>query len=67
MQTRLNVNSRKYSPDALEKADAYIWQSDIRRLVPIRRVNRLDLGLLKGHEQRDLLNNTLGFVEASSK
>ncbi len=53
------------APDALEKADAYIWQSDIRRLVPISRVNRLDLGLLKGiNEQRDdLLNNTLGFVE----
>jgi predicted AAA+ superfamily ATPase len=53
------------APDALEKADAYIWQSDIRRLVPISPVNRLDLGLLKGiNEQRDdLLNNTLGFVE----
>ena len=53
------------APDALQKADAYVWQSDIRRLVPISRVNRLDLRLLKGiDEQRDdLLNNTLGFVE----
>jgi predicted AAA+ superfamily ATPase len=52
-------------PDALEKADAYVWQSDIRRLVPIDRVNSLDIGLLKGiNEQRDdLLRNTLGFVE----
>ena len=51
-------------PDALEKADAYIWQSDIRRLVPISRVNRLDIDLLKGIDgQRDvLLDNTLGFV-----
>ena len=31
------------APDALEKADAYVWQSDIRRLVPISRVNRLDI------------------------
>ena len=56
---------RNIAPDALEKADAYVWKSDIRRLVPISRVNRLDLGLLKGiNEQRDdLLNNTLGFVE----
>ncbi|MFL2845629.1 MAG: ATP-binding protein [Candidatus Puniceispirillaceae bacterium] len=53
------------APDAIEKADAYIWQSDIRRLVPVSRVNRLDIGLLKGiNEQRDeLLGNTLGFVE----
>ena len=53
------------APDALEKAGAYVWKSDIRRLVPIRRVNRLDISLLKGiDEQRDnLLGNTLGFVE----
>ena len=53
------------APNNLEKVDAYVWQSDIRRLVPIDRVNRLDIGLLKGiNEQRDdLLGNTLGFVE----
>ena len=59
------------APDDLEKADAYIWQSDIRRLVPISRVNRLDLGLLKGiNEQRDdLLNNTFLYwsIESSIK
>ena len=51
--------------EALEKADAYVWQSDIRRLVPINKVNRLGIDLLKGiNEQRDdLLNNTLGFVD----
>ena len=56
---------RNIAPDALEKADAYVWKSDIRRLVPIRRVNRLDISLLRGiDEQRDnLLSNTLGFVE----
>ncbi len=53
------------SPEILEKADAYVWQSDIRRLAPVEHVNRLDIGLLKGiNEQRDdLLGNTLGFVE----
>ena len=52
-------------PDALEKADAYVWQSDVRQLIPINSVNRLDIDLLKGiDEQRDdLLVNTLGFVE----
>ena len=52
------------APDALEKAEAYVWQSDIRRLVPVDWVNRLDIDLLKGiDEQRDdLLTNTLGFL-----
>lgn len=52
------------APNNLEKADAYVWQSDIRRLTPVDRVNRLDIGLLKGiNKQRDdLLGNTLGFV-----
>jgi len=53
------------APDALEKADAYVWQSDTRRLLPISQINRLDICLLKGiNEQRDeLLGNTLGFVK----
>ena len=53
------------APDALEKADAYVWQSDIRRLVSISGVNRLDIDLLKGVDTQrdDLLENTLGFVE----
>ena len=52
------------APDALPKADAYVWQSDIRQLVPVAKVNRLDIGLLKGiDEQRDdLLSNTMGFA-----
>ena len=53
------------APGALERADAYVWQSNIRRLVSVSQVNRLDISLLKGiNEQRDdLLTNTLGFVE----
>ena len=56
------------APGALEKADAYVWQSDIRRLMVIDRVNCLDIGLLRGiNEQRDdLLTNTLGFVKGFS-
>jgi len=51
--------------EALEKAEAYVWHSDIRRLVPINKVNRLCIDLLKGINQQrdDLLTNTLGFVE----
>jgi len=53
------------APDALPKADAYVWHSDIRQLVAVAKVNRLDIGLLKGiNEQRDdLLSNTMGFVQ----
>ena len=53
------------TPDTLEKADAFIWQSNIRRLVPISKVNRLDIRLLKGitQQRNDLMTNTLGFVE----
>ena len=53
------------APDALPKADAYVWQSDVRQLAPVAKVNRLDIGLLKGiNEQRDdLLSNTMGFMQ----
>ncbi|MDC1383536.1 ATP-binding protein [Candidatus Puniceispirillum sp.] len=59
---------RNMAFDALKKADAYVWQSDIRRLVSVNCVNRLDIELLKGiNEQRnDLLTNTLGFVAGFS-
>ena len=37
---------RKYpidiAPDALPKAGAYVWQSDIRQLVAVSTVNRLE-------------------------
>jgi len=53
------------TPDALPAAAAYVWQSDIRQLVPVSKVNGLDISLLKGiDEQRDnLLSNTIGFVQ----
>ena len=46
------------------QADAYIWHSDIRKLVPVNSVNRLSLSLLRGvNEQRDLLlANTTAFA-----
>ena len=45
------------------QAEAYVWHSDIRKLVPVNSVNRLSLSLLRGvNEQRDLLMaNTTAF------
>ena len=47
------------------QSDAYIWHSDIRRLMPVNSVNRLSLSLLRGvNEQRDvLLSNTAAFAK----
>ncbi len=47
----------------LVRAEAYVWHSDICKLVPVHSVNRLALGLLRGvDEQRDLLMaNTTAF------
>ena len=71
------VNQLKRIADALERqwaplpekadvlpAEAYVWHSDIRKLVPINSVNRLALSLLRGvNEQRDLLmGNTRAFA-----
>ena len=46
------------------RAEAYVWHSDIRKLVPVKSVNRLALSLLLGvDEQRDLLlANTNAFA-----
>ncbi|MFN4282781.1 MAG: ATP-binding protein [Alphaproteobacteria bacterium] len=45
-------------------ADAFVWSAEERRLVPVAKVNRVDLALLKGVErQRDtLLENTRRFA-----
>ena len=45
-------------------AEAYVWHSDIHKLMPVHSVNRLALGLLRGiDEQRDLLlANTTAFA-----
>jgi predicted AAA+ superfamily ATPase len=49
--------------DSFVSADAFVWHPD-RRLVPVSRVSRVDLGLLKGIEQvRDILiENTERFA-----
>ena len=48
----------------LVPAEAYVWHSDIRQLLPVHKVNRLALELLRGvDEQRDLLMaNTTAFA-----
>jgi predicted AAA+ superfamily ATPase len=48
----------------LSSADAHLWRSDVKRLEPVPRVNRVDLSLLKGIDQaRDLLlDNTERFA-----
>jgi predicted AAA+ superfamily ATPase len=52
------------APD-LESADAFIWHPDGRRLVPVPRVNRVDMGLLRGIDRmRDMLvDNTERFAK----
>ncbi|MFM8678407.1 MAG: ATP-binding protein [Alphaproteobacteria bacterium] len=48
----------------LDAADAFVWHADSGRLVPVPRVNRVDIGLLRGVDrQRDiLLDNTSRFA-----
>src|SRR5690606_17671050 len=36
------------APGDLGEADAFVWNPGEKRLVPVPRVNRVDLGLLKG-------------------
>ncbi|WP_046022985.1 ATP-binding protein [Magnetospira sp. QH-2] len=49
----------------LPEGDAFVWQADAPRLVPVPRVNRLPLALLKGIERQieTLLANTRRFAE----
>ncbi len=51
------------TPD-LDAADAFVWSAPRRRLQPVRHVNRVDVGLLRGIDRvRDqLLDNTLRFA-----
>jgi uncharacterized protein len=51
-------------PDALKAADAFVWHPD-GRLMPVARVSRVDLGLLKGIDRmRDILiENTERFAK----
>lgn len=50
-----------FGPDA---AEAFIWQAAARRLEPVARVNRVEIGLLKGisHVMGILLENTRRFA-----
>jgi predicted AAA+ superfamily ATPase len=52
-------------PIDLAGADAYVWQAEDDRLIPVETVNRVDLALLRGVEAvRDiLLANTRQFAE----
>lgn len=54
-------------PD-LKSADAFVWQPLISGFQPVERVNRIDLGLLKGLEtqSRLLLDNTRQFAQGLS-
>jgi uncharacterized protein len=51
-------------PTDLSSADAFLWRSDLKRLEPVREVNRVELSLLKGIDRaRDLLlDNTERFA-----
>jgi predicted AAA+ superfamily ATPase len=49
----------------LGSADAFVWHAEDHRLIPVRRVSRVELGLLKGVDRvRDiLLANTRQFAQ----
>lgn len=60
----LNASAaRPSTPDSLKKADAFVWQPN-GHLVPVPKVSRVDLGLLKGIDRmRDILiENTERFA-----
>ena len=50
-------------PDDLEYANAYVWQSDMRRLDPVHNINCVRLDLLRGidHQRDNLLANSIAF------
>ena len=52
------------SPADIEPATAYVWNRAKRRLIPVQKVNRVDLRLLCGidHQRDTLLSNTIAFV-----
>src|SRR4051812_28388797 len=53
-----------HAPPDPEAADAFVWHAEGARLDPVRKVNRVDLDLLRGVErQRDtLLENSRRFA-----
>ena len=56
--------SKPSSPDSLKEAEAFVWQPN-GRLIPVPRVSRVELGLLKGVDRmRDILiENTERFAK----
>jgi predicted AAA+ superfamily ATPase len=56
---------RPAGPPALDKADAFVWSAEERRLLPVAAINRVNIGLLQGIDrQRDiLLDNTRRFAK----
>ena len=52
------------TPPDLDSADAFVWSASRRRLQPVRSVNRVDVGLLRGIDRvRDQLHdNTTRFA-----
>jgi predicted AAA+ superfamily ATPase len=68
--TRIAEALERLAPPALsqadfEAADAFVWQAERARLSPVPKVNRVDLGLLRGIDRvRDLLaENTFRFAK----
>jgi len=68
--TRIAEALERLAPPALSQADfqaadAFVWQAERARLSPVPKVNRVDLGLLRGIDRvRDLLaENTLRFAK----
>jgi predicted AAA+ superfamily ATPase len=59
-----NSAARPASADSLKKADAFVWQPN-GHLIPVPKVSRVDLGLLKGIDRmRDILiENTERFAK----
>jgi predicted AAA+ superfamily ATPase len=68
--TRIAEALERLAPPALSQADfqaadAFVWQAERARLSPVPKVNRVDMGLLRGIDRvRDLLaENTLRFAK----
>ena len=52
-------------PSDLDSADAFVWSAETARLEPVHRVNRVDIGLIRGVDRvRDILvDNTRRFAD----
>jgi len=59
------LSPRPASALDLKAAEAFVWHPDGRRLVPVQKVNRVDMGLLRGIDRvRDVLvDNTERFAK----